>query len=317
MEQQYDVIIIGGGPGGIGAAVESVALGLKKILLIEKADNHSYTIRKFYKDKKRVDKDWKGQSVTLEGNVAFYDGTKESTLDHFDALLDRERIDARFNCEVDRLFKEDDIFQVVTNKGTFHGSHVIVAIGRMGKPNQPNYKIPPSLKGVVNFNLDKCGRGEKILVVGGGDSAAEYACELSFENTVTLNYRKEIFSRLNPTNEEALFRYNGEERLRLRLSTDIVNLENDQGRVKVHFDDGYHTIYDRVVYAIGGTTPVDFLKKCGITIDSDKKPIFNENLETEVKGLFIAGDIVFNSGGSIAIALNHGYKIVSYILSQK
>ena len=56
MIQIYDVVIIGGGPGGIGAAVEAKVLGLKSILMIEKGDNHSQTIRKFYKDNKRVDK---------------------------------------------------------------------------------------------------------------------------------------------------------------------------------------------------------------------------------------------------------------------
>jgi len=37
--------------------------GFKDVLLIEKSENHSHTIRKFYKDKKRVDKDWHGQKI--------------------------------------------------------------------------------------------------------------------------------------------------------------------------------------------------------------------------------------------------------------
>ena len=61
MQQIYDVIVIGGGPGGVGAAIESKVLGLDKILVIEKGENHSQTIRKFYKDHKRVDKDYQGQ----------------------------------------------------------------------------------------------------------------------------------------------------------------------------------------------------------------------------------------------------------------
>ncbi len=65
MENIYDLIIIGGGPGGIGSVVEAKELGLEKVLMIEKTDNHSHTIRKFYKDQKRVDKDWQGQAVEL------------------------------------------------------------------------------------------------------------------------------------------------------------------------------------------------------------------------------------------------------------
>lgn len=100
--------------------------------MIEKTDNHSHTIRKFYKDKKRVDKDWQGQEVELEGNVAFVDGTKESTLDYFDKLLDDEIIDTRFNCAVEKVYKEDDIFHVTSGCGEDLARNIIVSIGRIG-----------------------------------------------------------------------------------------------------------------------------------------------------------------------------------------
>ena len=317
MNRIYDVIIIGGGPGGVSATVEAKVLGLKDILLIEKGDNHSQTIRKFYNENKRVDKDYKGQVIELKGNVEFMDGSKESTLDFFDSLLDNDEIDTAFRSEVESVTKAGDVFQVVTTTAGYQAKNVIVAIGKMGKPNKPDYKIPPSLKQVVNFNLDKCSSGEKLLIVGGGNSAAEYAIELSKTNTVTLNYRREKFNRLNDINEKQLFEYNGQEKLRLRLGMDVESLENESGKVKVNFTDGYYTIYDRVIYAIGGTTPVDFLKKCGIALDETDHPIFDENYETEVEGLYVGGDIAVNSGGSIAIALNHSYHIVNHILSKR
>jgi thioredoxin reductase (NADPH) len=317
MQRIYDLIVIGGGPGGISAIVEAKVLGLKDIMLIEKGDNHSQTIRKFYKDNKRVDKDYKGQVIELEGNISFKDGTKESTLDYFDSLLDNDQIDTAFNSEVESIEKHGELFRITTSSSGYQAKNVVVAIGKMGKPNKPDYKIPPSLKQVVNFNLDKCSHGEKILVVGGGNSAAEYALELSKTNTVTLNYRRDSFSRLNDINEQQLWEANGQERLRLRLGMDITELENASGHVKVYFTDGYYTIYDRVVYAIGGTTPVDFLKKCGIVLDENNQPIFDENYETKVKGLYLSGDIAVNSGGSIAIALNHSYRIVEHILSKR
>lgn len=313
MENVYDLIIIGGGPGGIGAAVEAKVLGLDKVLMIEKTDNHSHTIRKFYKDQKRVDKDWQGQEVELEGNVAFVDGTKESTLDYFDKLLDDEVIEARFNCAVEKVEKENDIFFVSSGCGVDKAKNIIVSIGRMGKPNKPSYKIPPSIRTQVNFNLDKCSNGEKILVVGGGDSAVEYACELSQTNEVTLNYRRDELTRPNPTNQEMIARYAEDDAVRLKLGVDIESLESEHGQIKVNFTDGAE-FYDRIIYAIGGTTPKDFLKSCGITLDDTGEPIFDENYESEVKGLYIAGDIAFKSGGSIAIALNHGYRIVTHIL---
>ena len=316
MSEIYDLIIIGGGPGGIGSVVEAKVLGLKRVLLIEKADNHSHTIRKFYKDKKRVDKDWQGQEVVLEGNVAFVDGTKESTLDYFDKLLDDEVIDSRFNCEVTKVEKEKDIFSVHTSCGVDRAKNIIVSIGRMGKPNKPSYKIPPSIRTQVNYNLDKCGNGERILVVGGGDSAIEYACELSETNHVTLNYRRAKLGRPNPTNQAMIKSFSDNGRVILKLGVDIESVTNEQGEIRINFADDSHRFYDRAIYAIGGTTPKDFLKACGITLDDKGEPIFDENYQCQTEGLYIAGDIAFASGGSIAIALNHGYRIVTHILSR-
>ncbi len=317
MDLIYGIIVIGGGPGGIGVAVESKILGIKKVLLVEKSDNHSQTIRKFYKDQKRVDKDWQGQSVVLDGNIDFFDGTKESTIDYFDSLLDNHLIDAKFNCEVDKVIKMNDIFEVYTNCGNFLAHNVIISVGRMGKPNKPSYEIPVSLRTQVNFNLDRCGNDESIIVIGGGDSAVEYACELSQSNQVTLCYRGESLTRPNPTNIEMFHKFVSEKKLTPKLGIDIESLENEHGKVKVIYTDGTSQTFDRVIYALGGTTPVDFLKKCSVLLDDRGEPVFDENYETQIKGLFIAGDIAFKSGGSIAIALNHGYKIVSYIMNTK
>jgi len=313
----YDIVIIGGGPGGIGTAIEAKVLGLDRILLLEKSDNHSDTIRKFYKDNKRVDKDWQGQIVQMEGNVPFSDGTKESTIDFFDDLIDSHKIDSHFNCEVDKITKDGDVFDIRSSKGDFKAKNVVIAIGRMGKPNKPNYKIPPSIRSRVNFNLDKCNKGEDILIVGGGDSATEYAVELAKSNNVVLNYRRDELTRPNPTNKELIKKaiQNGD--VKAKLGVDIESLDNENGLVKVNYKDGTSEVYDRVIYAIGGTTPVDFLKSANLELDSKGEPIIKDNLESSVDGIYIAGDIAFKSGGSIAIALNHGYKIVNDILEKR
>ncbi len=314
----YDIVIIGGGPGGIGCAIEASSHKLGEILLIEKTDNHSNTIRKFYKDNKRVDKDYKGQVSVLQGNVDFFDGTKETTLDYFDNLLDSDKIDSSFNTEVEKMIRVGEFLEIHTSNGIVKTRNAAITIGKMGKPNKPSYKIPPSIKSQVNFNLDKCSSNEKILVVGGGNSAAEYAYDLADQNNnVTMVYRKESFSRLNETNEEILTKYHGEEKLRLRMSTDIESLENEAGKVLVKYNDGFSVLYDRVIYAIGGTTPVDFLKACGVEVDESSKPIFNEHHETTAKCVYVAGDIAMKSGGSIAIALNHGYHIVNNIIRKR
>jgi len=317
MENLYDIVIIGGGPGGIASAVEASIFGMKKILFIEKGDNHSQTIRQYYKDSKRVDKDWKGQTIDIKGNVEFFDGTKESTLEYFEKLLDADTIDTLFNTEVQGVDEGDDALLVKTPNGNYKAKNVIIAIGRMGKPNKPSYKIPRTIKRVVNFTPHDCRGHEKILVVGGGDTAVEYACHLSKDNMVTLSYRRNEFARINDINKEMIVNYDQEEILRVRYGIDIESIENHEGKIKVNYNNGYHTIYDRVIYALGGTTPVDFLRSCGVELNNENEPIFNQQHETTVSGLYMVGDIVFNSGGSIAMAINHAHDVLTDIINKR
>ncbi len=270
MSEEYTLAIIGAGPAGIATAIESYALGMRGIVLLEKDENHNATIRKFYKDNKRVDVDWKGQKVELDGSIYFVDGTKESTLDFFDQLLDNEAMELRTHCEVQKIIKHEEGFEIFIAGGSIYARYVVVTIGRMGKPNKPDYKIPPSIKNQVHFTLDACGLGEKIMVIGGGDSAIEYAVELCGKNEVTLCYRRDNFARANPINQNDIAKAMESGCVRALLNTEIVELESEAGRVKVIFKDGSSEAYDRLVYAIGGTTPSGFLQSSGIREEEGK-----------------------------------------------
>lgn len=313
MEHFYQLAIIGAGPAGIATAIESYVLGMRDIVLLEKDENHNATIRKFYKDNKRVDKDWKGQKVELDGTIYFMDGTKESTLDFFDQLLDNEVVELRTHTEVQKIVKIEGGFEVFIAGGSIKAAYVVVTIGRMGKPNKPDYKIPLSIKNQIHFTLDGCSQGEKVMVVGGGDSAIEYAVELCERNEVSICYRRGTFRRANPTNQADIEKAVSEGTVRPLLNTEIIELESERGKVKVMFGDGTSELYDRLVYAIGGTTPSGFLQSSGIR-EEDGKPVHDENYQTNVKGLFVAGDITQESGGSIALGLNHGFAIANYII---
>jgi len=316
MENIYELAIIGAGPAGIATAIESYALGMRGIVLLEKDENHNATIRKFYKDNKRVDVDWKGQKVELDGSIYFVDGTKESTLDFFDQLLDNEAMTLRTHCEVQKIQKEKDGFEISVAGGVIKARHVVVTIGRMGKPNKPEYKIPPSIKSQVHFTLDACSLGEKIMVIGGGDSAIEYAVELCDKNEVSICYRRNSFERANPTNQNDISKAIENGCVHALLNTEITELESEGGFVKVVFKDGSSALFDRLVYAIGGTTPSGFLRSSGIR-EEDGKPVHDENYETNIEGLFVAGDITQESGGSIALGLNHGFAIANYIIKSQ
>ncbi len=314
MLKAYELAIIGAGPAGIGTAIESYTLGMRNIIMLEKDENHNSTIRKFYKDNKRVDKDWKGQKVDLDGSLYFVDGNKETTLDFFDTLLDNESIELKTHCEVQNIVQHEEGFEIFTSGGSIVARYVVVTIGRMGKPNKPEYKFPPSIKHLINFTLDSCGFGEKIMVIGGGDSAIEYAVELSDKNNVTICYRRDNFTRANPTNQADIARAIGKGHVVALLNSEIKELEAENGRVKVILTDGYWELYDRLIYAIGGTTPSGFLHSSGIK-DEGGIPVHDINYQTNIPGLFIAGDITQESGGSIALGLNHGFAIATYIKS--
>jgi thioredoxin reductase (NADPH) len=313
MKKSYQLAIIGAGPAGIATAVESYMLGMRDIIILEKDENHNATIRKFYKDKKRVDKDWKGQKVELDGNIYFMDGTKESTLDFFDEILKFHSVDLKTHTEVQKIVRKDEGFSVMVAGDAIEAKYVVVTIGRMGKPNKPDYKIPPSIRKKVNFTLESCGLNEKVLIVGGGDSAIEYAVELAGHNDVAICYRRETFRRANPTNQADIAKVIENGTVEPILGIDIDNLEDDNGRVRVIFRNREAESYDRVIYAIGGTTPSSFLAGSGID-EKDGKPVHDENYMTGVPGLYVAGDITQESGGSIALGLNHGYAIAHHIL---
>jgi thioredoxin reductase (NADPH) len=311
---EYQLAIIGAGPAGIATAVESYLLGMRDIILIEKDEDHNATIRKFYKDNKRVDKDWKGQKVELDGNIYFIDGTKESTLDFFDKVIASHSVELQTHTEVHKIVKNENKFDIFLNGTSIRAKYVVVTIGRMGKPNRPSYKIPSGIKKNVDFSLENCSLDEKVLIVGGGDSAIEYAVELAEHNDVTICYRRETFRRANPINQADINQAIEKRSLKALLGTNIASLEEDNGKVLVQFEESPSDTFDRIIYAIGGTTPSAFLASSGIT-EIQGIPQHDENYQSSIQGLYVAGDITQERGGSIALGLNHGYKIAKHILA--
>ena len=185
----------------------------------------------------------------------------------------------------------------------------------MGKPNKPDYELPKTLKKQINHNITDCAGNEDILVVGGGDTACEFAYFIYKENRVTLSYRKSEITRANPKNTKNLLNVAKDGDIELKLGIDIVSVEDENGKCKVIFADNTVGIYDRIIYGLGGSTPKEFLSNSPILVDEKGKPIVNEN-NLNSKGIYLAGDIAGSMGGSIALALNHGYDIIQDILKK-
>ena len=319
MDKLFDLVVIGAGPGGISAAVEAGIAGVdnSKIVILEKSDAHNETVRKFYKHGKRVDVDWNGIKAEFHGHLSFEQGSKEEYIKQFDDIIEKYNLRVVYNHHVYAVHKNDEgIFEISADKelGVIRAKKVVVGIGVMGKPNKPSYKFPPKIRPVLNFNLDKVQAGEKVMVVGGGDTAGEYAYGLVDMNLgceVHLNYRRAEITRMNPINKEIVERYINEGKIKSKLGVDVEDVEvaevDGKAKVKVNFKDGTSDIYDRVVYALGGTTPTEFLQNCGIEMKDKWTAEHNsETMETNVEGLYVVGDVV-EGAQSIAVAINHGY----------
>ena len=153
-----------------------------------------------------------------------------------------------------------------------------------------------------------------MLVVGGGDSASEYCQFLNQqENDVTLSYRKPQFSRMNEINLESLTTLSVQNKINLKLNSNISSIEDENGKPKVIFSENESETFDFVVYALGGSTPENFLKLIGIEFDGPD-PILKEGNETTIPGLFLTGDLSAGKrGGSIIWAFNSANSTINKI----
>ena len=151
-------------------------------------------------------------------------------------------------------------------------------------------------------------RDKDVLVVGGGDTATEYCQFLVQEgNRVTLSYRGPALTRPNPINRESVLELEREGRLRTLLT---VQCDPAGGRRETGSGFTFRKPWldaldvDRIVYALGGTTPENFLKAAGIAFDGPE-PKLTDSFATSVAGLFLAGDLTAGrQGGSIILAFN-------------
>lgn len=307
----YDIIIIGAGPAGISTAVEAINAGVssEKILIIEKAEEHSFTIRKYYPDSKLVTANYKGMEAKCLGVMCLSDSTKEETISYLDKAIKDNNLKVRYNETVYKIHKNgNDTFTVFTDKGEYFSKIVVVAIGILGKPNKPDYKIPHSLSNRIFFEITEHKiQNSKVLVVGGGDTASEYCQFLVQEgNDVTLSYRRNEFTRMNDINRESILALEKIGKLKILRNSNITELQDENGKPKVIFKEEHlpPLTFDYIVYALGGTTPKNFLKTIGIEFNGNE-PRLKDNVETNIPGLFLVGDLSAGlKGGSINWAFN-------------
>jgi thioredoxin reductase (NADPH) len=195
----------------------------------------------------------------------------------------------------------------------------VVAIGILGKPNKPEYRLPVTLKNRCLFDVTSVTiRSSRVLIVGGGDSASEY-CQYLAElgNSVTLSYRRAAFTRMNRINKQSLEALVERNAVEFLGGSNIARVVDADGCPQAVFAEPQYGVreYDYIVYALGGTTPRNFLKTIGIEFVGEE-PVLLDGHETNVPGLFLIGDLSAGSkGGSIIWAFNSANRAMEKIQS--
>ena len=319
---QVELIVIGAGPAGLSVAAECAYHGLNDVLVLEKGDTHNQTVHQYYPDEKRVDAAYHGVEAICAGVLCFRDTTKANFLKIVDHLLETFSFRIDFGKSVDSIRRLDaGGFSVSTTDGeSYQSRFVAVAIGRMGKPNRPEYfdTIPTEAKKRVQFDtrgLEPAGK--PVLVIGGGNSAIEFALSLAPKARVTVSYRRETFNRLNPMNLAILEKDEREGRIRVLRNSHVAAMSERDGAPYVRFQDGSEELFGHVVFGIGGSSPAGFLAGAGIALDPKGIPHLSASLESSVGNLYVAGELSVPPGkGSIIASFNSGKTIAHAILDR-
>lgn len=317
-----DMVIIGAGPAGISTAAEARSAGIppEHVLVLEKAPEHSFSIKKYYPADKLVTANYKGFEAVCTGVLCMPDMSKSETITYLDRALRQYNIRVHYEETVHRITRHEaeQRFTVISDKGEYDTRTVVIAIGILGKPNKPAYPLPRTLKNRLLFDVTEVPMEDAdVLVVGGGDSASEYAQFLAQRgNRVTLSYRRTEFMRMNDINRESLLALARRQQATILTGSNITKVTDAGGRPQVHFAEASSGTrsYDFVVYALGGSTPENFLKTIGIEFNGES-PRLLEGYETSVPGMFLVGDLSAGpKGGSIIWAFNSANTAMRKIL---
>ncbi|WP_342560679.1 YpdA family putative bacillithiol disulfide reductase [Psychrobacillus sp. FSL W7-1457] len=292
MEQVLDVVVIGGGPCGLSAAISTQEMGLET-LVIEKGNvvnaifNYP-THQTFFSTSEKL-------SI---GDVPFIveerKPKRNQALVYYREVVKRKDIQVNKYEQVERVERSTDYFQVTTSKGSYKAKSVIVATGYY---DHPNYMGIPGEDLPKVFHYFKEGHpyfSQDVLVIGGKNSAIDAALALNKAGAnVTVVYRRgQYSSSIKPwvlPEFEGCVRNN---EIQMHFNTEVLSIE--ENKVTLKGTEGEFDIENDFVFAMTGYHPDhSFLEKMGVAIDNESgRPSHNpETMETNVEGIFIAGVI--------------------------
>jgi len=265
----YDVIIIGAGPGGISAGLYIKRANLNVAILYKNESSLEKTekIENYY-----------GFEKGINGKELYEAGIKQAK--NIGVEVKQE--------EVIKVEVISEGFNVVTSEGEYTSKSIIFAAG--------NKKNKPKIKGIEKFEgkgVSYCAicdgffyRNRSVSVLGSGNYAISETNELiNIANDITIL-----------TNGENAPEFRAEN---VKIDTKEIKEIHGENRVEeVEFNDGTKIKTDGIFIAQGVASSSDFAKKLGIITKNDNI-VVNENMETNIKGIFACGDC---TGGLLQIS---------------
>ncbi|OHB18355.1 MAG: hypothetical protein A2666_02925 [Parcubacteria group bacterium RIFCSPHIGHO2_01_FULL_47_10b] len=277
----YDVVIIGSGAAGLGAAIYASRYRMKVLV---------------------IGKDFGGETAKA-GSIENYPGF--DLIDGFDLMLamkkqaDNLQVET-LDAEVMAIARQEHCFAVTAGNATYQTHEIIFAIGaerrRLGLPNEREL----TGKG-VHYCVTCDGpvyNGKIIAMVGGGDASVKGVIQASeYAKKVFLIVRGKKVSA-EPINIERLEKLGN--KVEVLLETEVKELlgANKLERVKFSrpFNNSDELIIDGLFVEIGAVPNVQLAQSLGVELDDRGYIKVDNMMKTNIDGVFAAGDIVNHFG---------------------
>ncbi len=259
-----DVVIVGAGPAGFAASLCALKNRLRFVTVEQNSLGGAIT----HFPRKKIVMSGPAE-LPIYGKVNFRETTKESIIALWQDVAKKTGVRINYQERLENISNTDDGFILETNKHRYLTKNVLLCIGRRGTPQ--TLDVPGENLPKVTYSLTdpEQYRNQRVLVVGGGNSALEAASSIADEPgaSVILSYRGTAYSRAADKNIHKITEHETAGRVKILLGSEIQIIKPDSVEIS-HAGKVQHFENDAVIICAGGALPTPMLKKFGIEIET-------------------------------------------------